>query len=296
MRDGETRASDYVDLVLRQHRAPRPSRRPSASTLAQLLTAARFYVAPAQASRDTIERVGDALLAARTRRQRPGSDAQFQFVKVFAAIASTPCPRRGARCAARAATRVSTGLDIDGDLDWELLEGLVLNGAAGAARDRCGAGSRPDRRTASNAAARATATIPTAEAKRAAFDSILSARRQVELSRFAALARATPSTSSTRRCSSRWCEPYFDAIPTIWKTRSYKIAEATSRSDRALPRLTARARVRELVERTKAWLDANPELTLRCAEWSRKTWRASSAPWSPSKEEHATTYAESHSS
>jgi aminopeptidase N len=48
-------------------------------------------------------------------------------------------------------------------------------------------------------------------------------------------------------------QPYFDAITTIWKTRSYKIAEYIVFGLYPTPLVS-----QELADATKAWLKANP--------------------------------------
>src|SRR5690606_23620421 len=121
--------SDYVDLVLNNIATETESTTMRLS-LTQLQQVARSYVAPEK--RDaTIRRVGDALWAL-AQDAAPGTDAQFQFVKFFAAIASTR--EHGEVLAGlRDASIALDGLEIDTDLAWELLEGLVLVGRAGEA-------------------------------------------------------------------------------------------------------------------------------------------------------------------
>ncbi|MDQ1550874.1 MAG: aminopeptidase, partial [Actinomycetota bacterium] len=248
MRDGETPASDYVDLVL-DNIASETESTTIRVTLSQLQTAARFYVAPAK--RDaTIARVGDALWAL-AQEAEAASDEQFQFVKVFAAIASTP-----AHVAALQALRVGTsplkGLEIDADLDWELLEGLVLNGAAGQAEiDAALLGDNTA--NGQQSAARATATIPTAAAKKAAFDSLVTKDDQSNVI-VRSIGVGYTHTNDPSSLAGQ-VAPYFDAITTIWKTRSYKIAEYIVFGLYPTPLVS-----QELADATKAWLAANPEI------------------------------------
>src|SRR5690606_37484195 len=91
---------------------------------------ARSYVAPER--RDaTIRRVGDALWDL-ARSAAAGSDLQFQLVKFFANIPSTP--EHGATLRGLLDGSIALeGLEVDTDLRWELLEGLVLIGEAGEA-------------------------------------------------------------------------------------------------------------------------------------------------------------------
>ncbi len=163
-RDAEARASDYVTLVLGNIAAETESTT-IRTTLTQLLTVARAYVDPAK--RDaTIRAVGDKLWEL-AQDAEAGSDEQFQFVKFFANIASTP-EHVAVLDGLLKGTAPLDGLEIDTDLGWELLEGLVLNGAAGdpeidefLEKDETSNGHQ--------AAARARATHSTAKAKREAF-------------------------------------------------------------------------------------------------------------------------------
>jgi aminopeptidase N len=248
MRDGETRASDYVDLVL-GNIASESESTTIRVTLTQLLTAARFYVAPAKRNA-VIEKVGDALLAL-AQGAKAGSDEQFQFVKFFAAIPSTPA-HVAALTSLRDGTSPLTGLEIDADLDWELLEGLVLVGAAGQA-DIDAALANDNTANGQQSAARATATIPTAAAKKAAFDSLVSKDDQSNVI-VRSIGIGYTHTNDPASLEGQ-VTPYFDAITNIWKTRSYKIAEYIVFGLYPTPLVSA-----ELADATKAWLAANPEI------------------------------------
>jgi aminopeptidase N len=248
MRDGETRASDYVKLVL-DNIASETESTTIRVTLTQLLTAARFYVAPAKRNA-AIEQVGDALWDL-AQGAGAGSDAQFQFVKFFAAIASTRA-HTAALTALRDGTSSLSGLEIDADLDWELLEGLVLNDAAGQAEIDA-ALEQDNTANGQQSAARASATIPTAAAKKAAFEEILSrddiSNLIVRNTGVGYLHTNDPSSLAGT------IQPYFDAITTIWKSRSYKIAEYIVFGFYPTPLVS-----QELVDATNAWLTANNDI------------------------------------
>jgi aminopeptidase N len=248
MRDGETKASDYVKLVL-GNIANESESTTIRVTLAQLLTAARFYVAPA--TRNAIlEEVGDALWAL-AQGAEAASDAQFQFVKVFAAIASTPA-HVAVLTALRDGSSPLTGLEIDADLDWELLEGLVLNGAAGQAEIDA-ALAKDNTANGQQSAARATATIPTPAAKKAAFDSLVTRDDQSNvIVRNIGVGYTHTNDPSTLE---GLIAPYFDAITEVWNTRSYKIAEYIVLGLYPTPLVSV-----ELADATKAWLKSNTEI------------------------------------
>jgi aminopeptidase N len=247
MRDGETKASDYIKLVLSNIGSESESTT-IRITLTQLLTAARFYVDPAR--RDAaIAEVGDGLLAL-AQKAAPASDEQFQFVKFFASIASTPAHVLALQ-QLRDGSSGLVGLVIDADLGWELLDGLILNGAAGHAEIDA-ALENDNTASGQQSAARASATLPTPDAKAAAFDSVVAKDDKsnvVVRSTAVGYTHTNNPTSLTAQVA-----PYFDAITTIWQTRAYKVAAYIVLGLYPAPLASA-----ELVDATKNWLEANPE-------------------------------------
>ena len=243
-RDAEVAPSDYVDLVLGNIATETESTTIRLS-LTQLTQVTRLYVAPEK--RDaTIERVGDALWEL-AESAEAGSDAQFQFVKFFANIPSTPAHATALKGLLDGSVALP-GLEIDDDLQWELLEGLVLLGEAGEAeivaqfdKDMTANGQQ--------AAARARATGD----KKAALD--------------AALTDASIPNVILRSSGMGYqhvndpagleplVAPYFDALAKVWKERSYKIAEYVILGFYPTPLAS-----QELIDATNAWLDANPDI------------------------------------
>ncbi|NEM91680.1 aminopeptidase N [Galbitalea soli] len=246
-RDAEASASDYVALVLGNIARETESTTIRLS-LTQLATTARMYVAPARRD-ETIREVGDALWAL-AQGAESGSDAQFQFVKFFAGLASTP--EHGAILAAlRDGSTSLPGLEIDTDLDWELLEGMVLTGLAGETEIEA-ALAKDNTANGQQAAARARATIPTVESKLAAFASLVDSDKLPNL-----IVRATTMGflhTNDPSVLQATVEPYFASLTTLWTTRSYAIASSVIGGLYAAPLASP-----ELVAASRAWLDANPE-------------------------------------
>ncbi|MEK6311724.1 MAG: aminopeptidase N [Curtobacterium sp.] len=246
-RDAEAPASDYVRLVL-GNIASETESTTIRTTLSQLLLTARNYVAP-EKSEAIIRQVGDTLWTLATEAEA-GSDAQFQFVKFFAQIPSTPehvATLRGLRDGSVALD----GLEIDTDLRWELLEGLVLAGAAGGAdvdtelaADKTASGEQ--------AAARARASIPTAEGKLAAFSSLVDSDALPN-----AIVRQT--TVGYQHVNSPvvlegLVPKYFEVLTRIWAERSYHMADTIVTGLYPAPLASV-----ELRDAARAWLEANPE-------------------------------------
>ncbi|MEO7122695.1 MAG: ERAP1-like C-terminal domain-containing protein, partial [Lacisediminihabitans sp.] len=250
-RDAELQASDYVRLVLRNIAAETESTT-IRTTLAQLGTAIHFYVNPANRTA-TVAEAGDALWTL-AQSADAGSDAQFQFVKYFANLASTPAHASALQGLLDGSTTLE-GLEIDTDLSWELLEGLVVNGAAGQpeidaalAKDNTANGQQ--------AAARSSAAIPTLAGKQAAFDSLVKRDDLPNvIVRNTALGFQHTNDVSVLE---PFVAQYFSMLDEIWSTRSYKIAEYI-----VVGLYPASLASDELRDATQAWLDANPEIPAR---------------------------------
>jgi aminopeptidase N len=247
-RDAETSPSDYVRLVL-SNIARETESTTIRTTLTQLVQAARSYVAPARRA-EVLAEVGDRLLEL-AKQAAAGSDAQFQFVKFFAAAASTPAHAEALR-ALHDGSLALDGLEVDTDLRWELLEGLVLVGAADEAEVDA-ALEADNTANGAQAAARARAAIPTTEGKLAAFASVVDSAEQPN-----AIVRATAQgfqhvndPAVLRPVVDR----YFSSLTGIWESRSYHIADTLVSG-----LYPAGLADQELVDASRAWLDANPDV------------------------------------
>jgi aminopeptidase N len=246
-RDGEAKASDYVRLVL-GNIATETESTTVRTTLTQLSTVARVYVDPATRAA-TIEHIGDALWEL-AQAATAGSDNQFQFVKFFANLASTPAHVSTLNGLLDGSIALD-GLEIDTDLSWELLEGLVLNGAAGNAEIDA-ALAKDNTANGQQAAARARATIPTVEGKLAAFASLIDTDDAPN-----AIVRQTGmgfQHTNDPASLEPIVEKYFASLTDIWKNRSYHIAETL-----IVGLYPATLASQELVDATAAWLAANPD-------------------------------------
>jgi len=248
-RDGEAKASDYVRLVL-GNIASETESTTIRTTLSQLGSVARLYVAPEQRD-NTIRAVGDGLWSL-AQGAETGSDAQFQFVKFFANIASTE-EHADALGKLRSGELTLPGLTIDTDLSWELLEGLVLTGAATEA-DIDAALEADNTANGQQAAARVRATIPTVEGKRAAFASLAESDDLPN----AVVRQTTMGFLHVNNAAvlEPLIEPYFAAINDIWKSRSFKIAEYFVELMYPSPAASP-----ALVDATQAWLASNADAT-----------------------------------
>ena len=244
-RDAEMAPSDFVDLVL-GNIATESESTTVRTTLAQLATTARMYVSPDRRE-NTIRRVADAMLEL-AENAEPGSDQQFQFLRTFASMADT-AEHAAALRSIRSGERVISGIAIDTDLSWDLLEGMVLAGGAGES-EITEALAADNTSNGQQAAARLRATIPTAEAKR----KILETMRDdatIANSQCDHYVRGYTHVNDPSVFENLVSE-YFDAVQTVWDSRTFKIAEYF-----AIGMYPAVMATESLGSKTRAWLDSN---------------------------------------
>ncbi|HEY8588326.1 MAG TPA: aminopeptidase N, partial [Naasia sp.] len=246
-RDAETAASDYVQLILRNAGAETESTT-LRTVLAQLQTTAAMYVAPEKRAA-TLAEVGDALWRLASEAE-PGSDAQFQFVKAFASVAHTPEQLDTVQAVLDEKEKLD-GLDVDTDLGWELLIALAA-GERATAEEIDAALASDNTATGAQSAAHARAALPTAEGKDAAWRSIVdeagASNLIVRATGLGFVRAADPSVLAD------FVPRYFDALTGIWESRSYAIASGIITGF-----YPATLADQELVDASRAWLDAHPE-------------------------------------
>ncbi|MFE5408747.1 aminopeptidase N [Microbacterium sp. NPDC056569] len=246
-RDAEASASDYVDLVLRNIGAETESTTVR-TTLAQLQLAANSYVAPEK--RDvTRAKVADALLQL-AEGAEAGSDSQLQFVTAFASAAATPGQWEKVR-QVRDGELAFDGLAIDTDLSWQLLVSLAAGGVVTAA-DIDEALEADNTAKGGEFAAQAKAALPSAEAKAAAWSSLVDSDDQPNtIVRAAALGFVHPAG---RDLLGEFVARYFDALLPIWDSRTYQIAQYLIVGLYPAPLADVALR-----DATRAWLEANAD-------------------------------------
>jgi aminopeptidase N len=246
-RDAEASASDYVDLVLRNIGSETESTTVR-TTLAQLQLAANSYVAP-EKREITRQKVADALWEL-AQQAEAGSDSQLQFVTAFASAAATPGQWEKVR-RLRDGEVTLEGLSIDTDLSWQLLVSLAAGGGASSAQiDEALAADNTAK--GGEFAAQAKAAIPTADAKAAAWSSLVDSDTLPNtIVRSSALGFTHPAG---RDLLAAFVPRYFDALLPVWESRSYKIAEYLIAGLYPAPLANL-----ELRDATRSWLKANPD-------------------------------------
>ncbi|SDQ09885.1 aminopeptidase N [Microbacterium sp. cf332] len=246
-RDAEASATDYIDLVLRNIGTETESTTVR-TTLGQLQLAANSYVDPR--TRDAArQRVADGLWAL-AHDAEPGSDSQLQFVTAFASAASTP-QHAETVAALRSGDSALPGLEIDADLSWTLLVSLAAAGAVSAA-DIDAALAADNTAKGGEFAAQARAALPTAEAKHAAWSSLVDSDDLPNtVVRSAAMGFTHPAGVELL---TPFVDEYFRMLLPVWESRSYQIAQYLIVG--LYPAALANV---ELRDATRTWLGQNIE-------------------------------------
>ena len=246
-RDGESPARGYVDLIL-ANIASESDSSVILVQLRQLATTLTFYVAEEHREAATVA-AGDRLwgLASTV---PGGSDAQLQFIKSYALLA-----RSGAQLDNVAGlldgSLTLDGLTVDQDLRWELVASLVVGGRMGQEQIDAEL-ERDNTSSGQNAAALATAAIPTAEAKAAAWESIVvkgDVSNAIQGSAVAGFTRVLDTA-----LLEPYAEKYFAAVPGIVAERTFALAQQI-----VVGLYPAQLTTQATVDRTDEFLASLPE-------------------------------------
>jgi aminopeptidase N len=246
-RDAEMSARDFCDLVLNTL----PGERDSTLLrvlLAQLQAAARLYVAPAHRAENL------ASLTARLRKlatsATPGSDAQLQLVSAFAGNARSDQDVVWVRGLLEGTTELE-GLAIDTEMRWTLLTTLATAGAA--AESEIEAEREQDNTaTGRERAARALASMPTAQAKDNAWHKVIE-EEGLPNQTVDAIAQGFVKVHDTALLAP-FVQRYHAMLTSVWASRTHAIAKSIV--DGFYPVALAST---ELAEASQSWLDANPD-------------------------------------
>lgn len=249
-RDGEMPARQFVELVL----GSLPSETESTTVLVllrQLETTLSLYVHPDHADKAT-EDAAEALWKMAIEAE-PGSDNQLQFVRAFASLACTEAHFDNLQGLLDDKLHLD-GLDIDPDLSWDLLTGLVAAGRADEyaielqlSKDATASGHRR--------AAHARAALANPEAKRRAWDSLINAVEDMPNAlQFAATAGFTNVADTA--LLEPFVDDYFAAVRRIYTDKTNEMASTLIEG--LYPTRLA-GRVPDLQQKADAWLADNAD-------------------------------------
>ena len=250
MRDGEMPARQFVELAL----SSLPTETESTTVLVllrQLKKALALYVHPAhadQATEDAAEALWKMALEA-----EPGSDSQLQFVRVFAALARSEAHVSNLQGLLDDKLHLD-GLELDQDLSWDLLIGLVVAGRADEyaielqlSKDATASGHRR--------AAHARAALATADGKRAAWDSLVNA--EVDMANALQFAATTGFMEVTDTALLEpFVDEYFACVRRIYREKTNEMASTLIEG---LYPVKLAGRLPGLQDKADAWLADNSD-------------------------------------
>ncbi|MGO1884819.1 MAG: aminopeptidase N [Citricoccus sp.] len=220
VRDAEATAGWYVDLLLANIGHERDSSVVQ-TLLRQLATTLSQYAAPKHAVRLREEAAQRLLELARE--AEAGSDNQLQFVKAFALHART-AGQLDTLAALHSGAEALDGLDLNTDLKWEMLTGLVAGSRAGEA-EIADAEAADATATGALAASQARAAVATEEAKRAAWDQVVSGSLSNMTQRNVLLGFNRVHNPALL---APFAAEYFGGVEQLWASRSHEMAESAA--------------------------------------------------------------------
>ena len=219
VRDGELAASHFLNAALQALDVEEHSS-VIQGLLGRITTCLSAFLPPA-VRRDLAPDTADRLLEL-ARAAQAGSDKQLQLVRAVAAHAVTG-EQLDVVAGFLEGTSALEGLDVDQDLRWDLLTGLVAAGRFG--EERIHAEETRDRTTTGRErAAEARAAIPTPEAKKATWralvdDSSMPNETQVRVLRGLTSVERRPDLLVP------FVSEYVEAMDSLWSSRTFHMAE-----------------------------------------------------------------------
>ena len=219
VRDGELAASHFLNAALQALDVEEHSS-VIQGLLGRITTCLSAFLPPA-VRRDLAPGTADRLLEL-ARAAQAGSDKQLQLVRAVAAHAVTG-EQLDVVAGFLEGTSALEGLDVDQDLRWDLLTGLVAAGRFG--EERIHAEETRDRTTTGRErTAEARAAIPTPEAKKATWralvdDSSMPNETQVRVLRGLTSVERRPDLLVP------FVSEYVEAIDSLWSSRTFHMAE-----------------------------------------------------------------------
>ena len=219
VRDGELAASHFLKAALQALDVEEHSS-VIQGLLGRITTCLSAFLPPA-VRRDLAPGTADRLLEL-ARAAQAGSDKQLQLVRAVAAHAVTG-EQLDVVAGFLEGTSALEGLDVDQDLRWDLLTGLVAAGRFG--EERIHAEETRDRTTTGRErAAEARAAIPTPEAKEATWRALVDDASMPNETQVRVL-RGLTSVERRPDLLVPFVSEYVGAIDSLWSSRTFHMAE-----------------------------------------------------------------------
>ena len=219
VRDGELAASHFLKAALQALDVEEHSS-VIQGLLGRITTCLSAFLPPA-VRRDLAPGTADRLLEL-ARAAQAGSDKQLQLIRAVAAHAVTG-EQLDVVAGFLEGTSALEGLDVDQDLRWDLLTGLVAAGRFG--EERIHAEETRDRTTTGRErTAEARAAIPTPEAKEATWRALVDDASMPNETQVRVL-RGLTSVERRPDLLVPFVSEYVEAIDSLWSSRTFHMAE-----------------------------------------------------------------------
>ena len=219
VRDGELTASRFLDAALRALGVEEHSS-VIQGLLGRITTCLSGFLPPA-VRRELAPGTADRLLEL-ARTAQAGSDKQLQLVRALAAHAVTD-EQLDVVAGLLEGGETLGGLDIDQDLRWDLLIGLVAAGRFGEEQIRAEE-ARDRTTTGRERAAEARASIPTPEAKQATWRALVDDASMPNETQVRVL-RGLTNVERHPELLVPFVGAYVEAIDSVWSSRTFHMAE-----------------------------------------------------------------------
>ena len=219
VRDGELAASSFLQAALRALSVEEHSS-VIQGLLGRITTCLSTFLPP-DVRRDLAPGTADRLLEL-TRAAQAGSDKQLQLVRALAAHAVTS-EQLDVVAGLVEGTAPLDGLEVDQDLRWDLLTGLVAAGRFGEEQIRTEE-ARDRTTTGRERAAEARAAIPTPEAKRATWRALVDDVSMPNETQVRVL-RGLTNVERRPELLMPFVGQYVDIIDSVWSSRTFHMAE-----------------------------------------------------------------------
>ena len=219
VRDGELAASSFLQAAMRALSVEEHSS-VIQGLLGRITTCLSAFLPPA-VRRDLAPGTADRLLEL-TRAAQAGSDKQLQLVRALAAHAVTS-EQLDVVAGLMEGAAALDGLEVDQDLRWDLLTGLVAAGRSGEEQIRSEE-ARDRTTTGRERAAEARAAIPTPEAKRATWRALVDDVSMPNETQVRVL-RGLTNVERRPELLVPFVSEYVDIIDSVWSSRTFHMAE-----------------------------------------------------------------------
>ncbi|MBM7050871.1 aminopeptidase N [Rothia sp. ZJ1223] len=216
-RDGDFPARRYIDLVLNNL----GKETNSTAVMVQLRNfelALRSYINPESAD-ETRERAAEAMWEI-TLKAEPGSDNQLQFLRSFARLTRTEEQLDRVKALLEGEETLAER-EIDTDLRWVLVTSLAAGGRLTPA-DIDAEREADNTSNGQQAAATASAAIPTAEAKAKVWQQVVETGELSNVVQRSAIAGFYQGNDDA--LFEQYTDKYFETIESLWRERSHEIS------------------------------------------------------------------------